>query len=202
MTRHSDKINTHDEVAWHPNLLSTLNIARNNTKSKMTSHIAPFILSSFRILLTTPIILLCSTIITAALDWESLNAVLTDSILHGPVLDTDYQACDLFTDANTKSNSLHGICMQTYDCSHQFCNPLQFGFNLPLYTLDARSESDISTALQFASANNIKVSVKTTGYSLQGSSTSRDSLMIWMRNFPKDNQIKINFQGEIFIKCL
>lgn len=87
--------------------------------------------------------------------------------------------------------------MQQHECSHVFCDPSnQYGYNLPLYTLDARSEEDVVIAMKFARENGIRVSVKSTGNSMQGTSTSRGSLMIWMRNFPKDDQIQVDYQGK------
>ena len=87
--------------------------------------------------------------------------------------------------------------MKTVECAHEFCDPLHHGYNLPAYSLDARSETDIIQAMSFASSNGLKVSVKTTGYSLQGSSTMNDSFLIYMNNFPKDDEIIQNYVGRL-----
>ena len=42
-----------------------------------------------------------------------------------------------------------------------------------------------SVVLAFAASHDIPVTIKTTGHSLQGQSTGRDTLMIWTRNLPK-----------------
>ena len=128
-------------------------------------------------------------------DWKSLENSLLVSTLYGPVNEVEYSQCYDIDDAYDKAKSVNGICMQTVDCGYEFCDPIQFGNNLPLYTLDARSEEDIVTAVNFAASNNVEISVKATGSSLQGSSTKTDSLLIWMTNFPKDDEIKKDYEG-------
>ena len=150
-----------------------------------------------------------------------------DSILHGPVRESEYLQCLGIGGGGVGGESGGGIgggrpreetptktifrpakgalpiaaeasiCMISYNCGYQFCDPINFDYNLPLYTLDARSEEDIAKAIDFASKWNIEISVKTSGYSLQGSSTKRDSLLIWMRNFPKDDEIQDKYAGEM-----
>jgi hypothetical protein len=79
-------------------------------------------------------------------------------------------------------------------CMHIICRPNEgFDCDIPIYTLDARSEEDTSAALMFANKYNIEVSIKTTGHSYQGSSTSRDSLLIWMQKYPKDGKSTKDF---------
>lgn len=129
-------------------------------------------------------------------DWDSLENSLVNSTLYGPVNEVEYSQCYDIDDAYDRAKSVNGICMQTVDCGYEFCDPKLFGNNLPLYTLDARSEEDIVTAVNFAASNTVEISVKTTGSSLQGTSTKKDSLLIWMTNFPKDGEIKEDYEGE------
>jgi hypothetical protein len=51
--------------------------------------------------------------------------------------------------------------------------------NYPAYVLNATTSSQVSTALVWASARNIRVVVKATGHSYQGRSTGYGSLSIW-----------------------
>jgi len=128
-------------------------------------------------------------------DWSSLTTLMTqNSTLHGPIFDSEYDKCmSLASDPFQVSAGANGICMHLLNCSHTFCDKTHYGYNLPSYVLETRGENDLSEAMRFANDNNIKVSVKTTGHSLQGSSTRQDSLLIWMHNFPKDGQIKKNY---------
>jgi hypothetical protein len=51
-------------------------------------------------------------------------------------------------------------------CMHIICRPNEgFDYDIPIYTLDARSEEDTSAALMFANKHNVEVSIKTTGHS-------------------------------------
>ena len=65
--------------------------------------------------------------------------------------------------------------MQADVCHAEFC---QEGADpdLPAHVLDPRSPQDIGAAFAFAEQHDIAVSVKTTGHSMQGSSTAKDSL--------------------------
>lgn len=48
--------------------------------------------------------------------------------------------------------------------------------------VDARDASDVSAALMFASAHNIRAVVKATGHEYQGRSTAAGSLLVWLHN--------------------
>lgn len=58
-------------------------------------------------------------------------------------------------------------------------------FNLPAYTVTARSVADVQAALQFANRHNIQVVIKNTGHSYHSGSTAVGSLMIWTVHLPK-----------------
>ncbi len=131
-------------------------------------------------------------------DWSILEASLLNSTLYGPVIESVYEQCSTYDNATARSGALSGTCMESFQCGYQFCDPHNYEHNLPRYTLDVRSEIDLVKAIEFALNYSIPLSVKTTGYSLQGSSTVRDSLLIWMHNFPKDDEIKVNYSGENF----
>lgn len=88
-----------------------------------------------------------------------------------------------------------GVCLQAHFCARKFCKPDLFGFDLPAAVLDVRTPEDIIAGLEFAASHKIAVSVKTTGHSYQGSSTAKDSLMIWMFYYPKDDTITKNYQN-------
>ena len=119
-----------------------------------------------------------------------------DAALHGP-MDPERFAADcetLGTDAYAISKAANGICMHAFACFAEFCRPeLGYSYNTPQYVVEAKTPEDISKAILFAKSYEIQVSVKTTGHSYQGASTSRNSLLIWMQNYPKDNNITVNF---------
>lgn len=121
--------------------------------------------------------------------------------LYGPFESSDYE--DLcYIDNEHMSNPLdiaskgEGICMQYSDCTNSFCLG-ELGAkrdNLPAYVLMAKEEKDIVTGVQFANKHNIKVSVKSTGHSLSGASTAKDTLLIWLAQYPEDNTIQLDYQ--------
>mmetsp|Transcript_28127 Transcript_28127/g.34743 ORF Transcript_28127/g.34743 Transcript_28127/m.34743 type:complete len:179 (-) Transcript_28127:289-825(-) len=130
-------------------------------------------------------------------DWSILEQLLSDEASLHAISNSEYSTClSLGTDAYQISAAANGICMHAPDCSHEFCHPDEFDYDLPSYTVDVRTEDDIARSLSFAIDNDIPVSVKTTGHSYTGSSTQRDSLMIWMHNYPKDGHITTDFEGE------
>ena len=51
--------------------------------------------------------------------------------------------------------------------------------SVPPVGVDARSESDVQTAVNFAKKNNLKLVVKGTGHDVVGRSTARGSFLIW-----------------------
>lgn len=95
------------------------------------------------------------------------------------------------------ANEGRGLCMQAHYCQRQFCalngTADAQEHNLPAASVDVRSPGDISAAIRFASNYNISVTVKATGHSYPGSSTGRDSLLIWMSHYPKDDTIQDNY---------
>lgn len=59
-----------------------------------------------------------------------------------------------------------GVCTIPEQCQFQFCNwDGKRTWNLPAYTVDARTEGDIQQAFSFANRYNIPVTIKTTGHS-------------------------------------
>jgi FAD binding domain len=88
------------------------------------------------------------------------------------------------------ASSGNGICMQNFVCRYQFCNIDQNEtYYLPDYTVDIRSELDLQIVLQFANTHNIPVSIKTSGHSYTASSTSSNSILLWMAHYPQDGTI-------------
>lgn len=51
----------------------------------------------------------------------------------------------------------------------------------PLYAVNATTEADIVTAVQFAARNNVRVVIKETGHDILGRSEGASSLLIWTR---------------------
>ena len=129
-------------------------------------------------------------------EWATLQSALsTNASLHGPIESSTYdtECKTLGTNAYAISAGGNGICMHAHDCSHEFCSPKSFGYDLPSYVADVRTEEDISTVLTFASTHSLEVSVKTTGHSYQGSSTKKSSLMVWMHFYPKDGTVQTEY---------
>jgi FAD/FMN-containing dehydrogenase len=82
--------------------------------------------------------------------------------------------------------------MHAHACQHEFCRS-QFPEDLPAYIVEAKEPADIQKALSFGKSYNISVTVKTTGHSYHGASTAKDSLLIWMQNYPKNGTILDNY---------
>lgn len=121
--------------------------------------------------------------------------------LYGPFESSDYEEL-CYVDNEHMTNPFdiaskgEGICMQYSDCANSFCLG-ELGKkrdNLPAYVLMAKEEKDIVTGVQFATKHNIKVSVKSTGHSLSGASTAKDTLLIWLAQYPEDNTIQLDYQ--------
>jgi hypothetical protein len=94
----------------------------------------------------------------------------------------------LGTDPYQLSNT--SICLQDPKCAYQFCDPQSHRPNWPAYILTAKTYQDIRAGFVFANRYDIPVSVKATGHSLHGGSTSKDSLLIWMHRFRKDGVVR------------
>lgn len=137
---------------------------------------------------------------------ELAQMLSPDASIHTVASTSMYQqSCEtLGTDAYAISAAGNGICMHSHDCAFKVCHPdsKKNNFNLPAHTIDVRTESDVSAVLKYVHDNNLvtkqnitSVSVKTTGHSYQGQSTSKDSLLIWMHYFEKDGTIKVDYKG-------
>jgi hypothetical protein len=129
--------------------------------------------------------------------------------------------CVLQKGSDELAASANGICMQTYYCGWEFCEPSNDPehYNLPSVTIDVRTESDISELFKYIHVNKVKiasserhhnrndensqyssVAVKTSGHSYQGSSTGKNSLLIWMYHFQKDEKVKTSYKSELEIQ--
>jgi hypothetical protein len=130
--------------------------------------------------------------------WSSdlASMLSTEAALHGPIPNTAFAADCLShgTDAYAISRAGNGICMHSYSCAYEFCRPDVFAdkemhYDLPEYVVEAKVTADVQAAMVFAAAHDIEVSIKMTGHSYQGSSTARNSLLIWMQHFEADGAI-------------
>jgi hypothetical protein len=120
----------------------------------------------------------------------------SDAALHGPIPETAF-ATDcrtLGTNAYAISQGGNGICTHAFACEYEFCRDGEgFQQNIPQFVAEVKTAQDIQAALAFAQTYDIQVSVKTTGHSYHGASTARNSLLIWMQNYPKDGAITTDF---------
>jgi len=134
----------------------------------------------------------------AAVDWDSLaESLSTEATLHGPFQNNlpTYAPCfGYISDAFKISKGNNGLCMHAHACNKNFCEDDQ-DYDLPLYSTEVKTDSDVSSVFAFAAENDLSVSVKTTGHSYQGSSTKAGSIMIWMQNFEKDLSIVKDFSN-------
>ena len=64
---------------------------------------------------------------------------------------------------------------------------------MPAYAVEAHTVCDIQQAFRFARQHNIQVRVKSSGHTEIGSSTGRNSLLIWLAHYPTDGEIIQNF---------
>jgi hypothetical protein len=155
-------------------------------------------------------------------NWSLLQSLLSENAsIHEISSNTAYStSCEtLGTNAYAISAAANGICMHAHDCAYEFCHPKESSdnYDLPSLTIDVRNEDDVSNVLKFVHDNNIisnddditrsshrykSISVKTTGHSYQGSSTAKDSLLIWMYHFEKDGEITTNYESEYNIKSM
>ena len=78
--------------------------------------------------------------------------------------------------------------------------------NLPSYVTFPRSVSDMVKVVKYADANNIPISVKTSGHSYTGSSTQKNSILINLNHFPEYtqtpwvNQIELGKDNKVSFK--
>ena len=126
-----------------------------------------------------------------AQEWKAFGQTL-EGKLHQLMAD-DYPACvEKGDDAFKISNTSFGACMQYHDCSKEFCDS-ESKWNLPSYSAEVKNTRDVQKVIAFANKYDIEVTVKTSGHSYSGSSMGRNSLLIWMYNFVKYDEIKTNF---------
>jgi len=78
--------------------------------------------------------------------------------------------------------------MQTHNCNSEYCNS-DNAWNLPAYSVRAETLEDIQRTLEFCNLHNIAVSVKTSGHNYSGSSTAKDSVLIWLAHYEKHGDI-------------
>lgn len=78
-------------------------------------------------------------------EWDALSSSLsTDASLHA-LQNSDYDICrGLGTDAYAISDAANGICMHSHDCAFEFCVKAEGVYDLPSYSVDVRTEGDIS----------------------------------------------------------
>ena len=113
---------------------------------------------------------------------------------------SDYKTCtQQGSDAREISATGDGICMQYHNCRYEFCEVDSKIWNIPEYTVIAKTVQDIKNAIEFANEYNIPVTVKTTGHNYAGSSTGRGTLNIYMRDFEEGVTLKTN--GEFSDSC-
>ena len=109
-------------------------------------------------------------------EWDDFGKSLNGT-LH-QLSSGDYEQCEKQGEnAFNISSTGNGICMQYHDCSRLFCqadNP----WNIPAYSVEAKSVQDVQMAISFANKHNIAVSIKTSGHSYAGSSMGASTLLI------------------------
>ena len=129
-------------------------------------------------------------------NWDELRRNLTkyNSSLIGPVIDNEYLKTCEHANNNPYAIAAQTVCLQFSECRYKFCTPeIDSGSNLPSFVADMKSEEAIELSIKFAIENNLNVSVKTTGWSYTGSSSTYGSLMLLMINFPKDGKVHQNY---------
>lgn len=122
--------------------------------------------------------------------WSDLKASL-DGQLYGPFNGmNDYAKQCIFTSQGNVEFLAQGqgLCMHKHRCVNSYCEDTQ-RINLPEYSIEVKSISDLQKALAFANQHDIQVVVKSSGHSYQGQSTVADSLLLWMRHFPMTNTV-------------
>lgn len=78
--------------------------------------------------------------------WDDLSSSLSaEASLHAiQTSDYDNICRKLGTDAYAISDAANGICMHAHDCAYGFCLSKEGVYDLPTYTVDVRTEEDIS----------------------------------------------------------
>ncbi|KAJ0165266.1 putative FAD-linked oxidoreductase [Colletotrichum tanaceti] len=126
--------------------------------------------------------------------WDGLNATVGGRLvatkpIGSPCHDPTYDAAACAALQSSWTNPLTHIpssssVMQTY-FANQSCDPFTdravpctLG-NYVSYAVDVRCTADVSNALRFAKANNLRVVVRNTGHDFLGRSTGAGALAIW-----------------------
>jgi len=127
--------------------------------------------------------------------WGELKAKITGSKLHAIGDSNQYMSQCSATGALAAYGLLNngqGRCMQYQSCSKAKCE-VGGAWNIPEYSVEASTESDVVEAIKFANEHNIQVTVKTTGHNYAGASMGDGTLLIWMRNYEKYLNITDNY---------
>ena len=84
-------------------------------------------------------------------EWDNLSSSLSADASLQAVQTSDYDSTcrKLGTDAYAISNAANGICMHSHDCAYAFCLSKESVYDLPTYTVDVRTEEDISKVRMF-----------------------------------------------------
>lgn len=123
--------------------------------------------------------------------WDSLAATLEGKLT--PLNTSSYDICYAQgTNAYGISAAGNGVCMHAHNCRSAFCDG-QSAQDTAAYSAEMKSVSDIQTAVDFANQHDIPVTIKTSGHSYSGSSSGKDTLMLWMANFPKAAAVQPSF---------
>ncbi|KAJ6509634.1 FAD-binding domain-containing protein [Mycena vulgaris] len=81
-------------------------------------------------------------------------------------------------------------------CPHLLGSPTTCGQgDVPVYSVEAQTVADIQAAVRFASANNLRVAVKSSGHDQMGRSTAPNSLLIHTSNFQNMTMTESFFVG-------
>ena len=124
-------------------------------------------------------------------EWDTLSTNLEGKLTK--LNPSGYEQCFTHgTDARGISGEGEGICMHAHNCRHEFCAGKGVE-DIPAYSAEIKSVEDIQAALDFANRYDIAVTIKTTGHSYSGSSSGKDTLMLWMANFPKASRVLSTF---------
>ena len=133
-------------------------------------------------------------------EWLGLARSLSkSSAVFGPFHPADYEklcgpdGLDDYSNPFEIAVGGQGVCMQYDSCVNEFCLEENVGDDLPAYVVKASTENDITLGVKFANKYNIQLSVKSSGHSILGASTAKDSLMIWLAHYTEDSTVKTGY---------